>query len=107
VTNFDVCLKVGSGAVVDASDECVFRAARAGLVVEEKGLLTAHDVQLTDCCLVVKDPSGSGISLKRVHGEFTTVVTSNDKEELFKKAKICDSDGCDPDSLIAVLSYPA
>ena len=79
------------------------------MVVEENGLLTAQDVHLTDCCLVVKDPSGSGISLKRIRGEFTTVVTADtdDKEELFKKAKVCESDGCDPHSLIAVSSYQA
>ena len=78
-------------------------------MVEDQGLLTAQDVHLTDCCLVVKNPSGSGISLKRVRGEFTTVITADtvDKQELFKKAKVSDSDSCEPQSLVAVSSYQA
>ena len=107
LTNFDVCVKISPGAMLDATEDCVMRGSRAGVVVEDRGQLSAEDLRLTDCSLVVKDPEGTGLHLKRVRSEVSIVVLKKENEAVLKKAKICDSEGFDESSVVTVDCYRA
>ena len=91
--------------MLDATEDCVMRGTRAGAVVEDGGQLSAEDLRLIDCSLVVKDPEGTGLHLKRVRSE--VVVLKKENEAVLKKAKICDSEGFDESSVVTVDCYRA
>jgi len=112
LSNFDVCLKVMPGALLDLSGESVIMGRSSALVAEEKSIVIAADVQFSDCGVVIKDKDRNGINMKRINGEFslslaseeTRIKSSGDfslfKDNCDKKEPMEKSDhegSCEPD----------